>query len=110
MTGVQTCALPIYDFRQVLVSKDTNDGRSSPLPGLPFWNLDMSLGKQTKITESVKFTISADFFNIFNHVNFLDPSFNVNTPATFGVINTQLIPADRNQGSRWIQIGVRFDF
>ena len=103
-------AAAIKDFRQVLLSKDTNDGRNSPLRGLPFWNLDMSLGKQTTITESLKFTISADFFNIFNHVNFLDPSFNVNTPATFGVINTQLVPADRNQGSRWIQIGVRFDF
>jgi hypothetical protein len=43
-------------------------------------------------------------------VNFLDPSFNVNNPATFGVINTQLVPADRNQGSRWIQLGLRFEF
>lgn len=103
-------AAAIKDFRQALISTDSNDGRSSPLYGLSFWNLDMSLGKQTKITERLKFTISADFFNIFNHVNFLDPSFNVNNPATFGVINTQLIPADRNQGSRWIQMGVRFDF
>ncbi|HKW57067.1 MAG TPA: carboxypeptidase-like regulatory domain-containing protein [Candidatus Acidoferrum sp.] len=103
-------AAAIKDFRQALLSKDTNDGRSSPLYGLRFWNFDMSLGKATKITERTKFTFSADFFNIFNHVNFLDPSLNVNNPSTFGVINTQLIPADRIQGSRWIQLGVRVDF
>ncbi|HYL61838.1 MAG TPA: carboxypeptidase-like regulatory domain-containing protein [Candidatus Methylomirabilis sp.] len=103
-------AAAIKDFRQALLATDTNDGRSSPVYGLPFWNLDMSLGKATKITERTKFTISADFFNIFNHVNFLDPSLNVNNPSSFGVINTQLVPADRIQGSRWIQMGLRFDF
>ena len=100
----------INDFRQTLLSTDTNDGRSSPLPGLPFWNLDMSLGKSTSITERVKIEFSADFFNLFNHVNFLDPSFDTTNPATFGVINTQLVPADRIQGSRWIQLGLRFKF
>lgn len=100
----------INDFRQVLLSSDTNDGRSSPLHGLPFWNLDMSLGKSTSLTERVKVDFSADFFNLFNHVNFLDPSLDTTNPATFGVINTQLVPADRIQGSRWIQLGLRFKF
>ena len=83
---------------------------NSPLPGLGFWNVDMSLGKSTNITERVKVVFSADFFNIFNHANFLDPSFDTTTPSTFGVINTQLVPADRIQGSRWIQIGFRVNF
>jgi Carboxypeptidase regulatory-like domain/TonB dependent receptor len=97
-------------FRPTLLATDTNDGRDSPLPGLGFWNFDMTLGKVTNITERVRMTFSADFFNIFNHVNFLDPSFDTTNPATFGVINTQLVPADRIQGSRWIQLGLRFDF
>jgi hypothetical protein len=112
-TGLNYFANPaaaIKDFRQALLSSDTNDGRNSPLPGLPFWNFDMSLGKNTKITERTSIEISADFFNIFNHVNFLDPSFDTTNPATFGVINTQLVPADRIQGSRWIQLGLRFNF
>jgi hypothetical protein len=100
----------LADFRPILISSDKNDGRSSPLPGLGFWNVDMSLGKSTKLTEKLKFTFSADFFNLFNHPNFLDPSFDTTQPSTFGVINTQLVPADRIQGSRWIQLGVRFDF
>jgi hypothetical protein len=100
----------LADFRPILISSDKNDGRSSPLSGLGFWNVDMSLGKSTKLTEKLKFTFSADFFNLFNHPNFLDPSFDTTQPSTFGVINTQLVPADRIQGSRWIQLGVRFDF
>jgi hypothetical protein len=103
-------AAAIKDFRPTLLGSDTNDGRSSPLPGLSFWNFDMSLGKTTSITERVKFEFSADFFNLFNHVNFLDPSLDTTNPSTFGVINTQLVPADRIQGSRWIQIGLRFKF
>jgi len=112
-TGLNYFANPVAalaDFRPTLLATDTNDGRNSPIPGLPFWNFDMSLGKTTNITERVKVVFSADFFNLFNHVNFLDPSFDTTNPSTFGVINTQLVPADRIQGSRWIQMGLRFEF
>ncbi|MGC2830160.1 MAG: carboxypeptidase-like regulatory domain-containing protein, partial [Candidatus Acidiferrum sp.] len=100
-------AAAIKDFTPTLLATSTNDGRNSPLPGLGFWNFDMSLGKTTNITERIKFEFSADFFNLFNHVNFLDPSLDTTNPSTFGVINTQLVPADRIQGSRWIQLGLR---
>jgi hypothetical protein len=103
-------ATALSKFRQALIATDTNDGRNSPLRGLPFWNLDMRFGKTTSITERVRAEFSFDFFNIFNHPNFLDPSFDATNPATFGVINTQLIPADRISGSRWIQFGLRVDF
>jgi hypothetical protein len=112
-TGLNYFANPsaaIADFRQTLLATDTNDGRNSPLPGLSFWNFDMSLGKSTNITERLKVEFSADFFNMFNHVNFLDPSLDTTNPSTFGVINTQLVPADRIQGSRWIQLGLRVRF
>jgi hypothetical protein len=112
-TGLNYFSNPVAafaDFRPTLLATDTNDGRNSPLPGLGFWNFDMSLGKSTSITERVKVEFSADFFNLFNHVNFLDPSFDTTNPSTFGVINTQLVPADRIQGSRWIQLGLRIKF
>ena len=112
-TGLNYFANPaaaLADFRQTLLATDTNDGRNSPLPGLSFWNFDMSLGKSTSITERLKVEFSADFFNLFNHVNFLDPSLDTTNPSTFGVINTQLVPADRIQGSRWIQLGLRVRF
>ena len=112
-TGLNYFANPaaaLADFRPTLLATDTNDGRNSPLPGLGFWNFDMSLGKSTSITERLKVEFSADFFNLFNHVNFLDPSLDTTNPSTFGVINTQLVPADRIQGSRWIQLGLRVRF
>ena len=98
------------DFRFPLLSSDGRDGSGNPVRGLGLWNLDSRLGKETSFHERFKIEISADFFNIFNHVNFFDPSLNRLTPATFGVINTEYIPANRTQGSRWIELGLRVSF
>ena len=98
------------DFRYPNISTDGRDGSGHPLRGLGLWNLDSRLGKTTSFHERYKVEISADFFNLFNHVNFFDPSLNINTPATFGVISTELVPANRTQGSRWIELGLRVSF
>jgi hypothetical protein len=103
-------AAAMDDFRFPLLSSDTRDGSGNPVRGLGQWNLDSRLGKVTSFHERFQVEISADFFNIFNHVNFFDPSLNLLSPATFGVINTELIPADRTQGSRWIELGLRVSF
>src|SRR5437870_1908450 len=98
-------------FRNVQISKDGRTGRSNPIRGLPFWNLDMSFGKKTALTEQVSIGFSADFFNIFNHVNFVDPTLDISQKASFGVISSQLVPTNRDiAGSRWIQFGLRVDF
>jgi hypothetical protein len=97
-------------FRRVEVSRDGRAGRANPLRGLPRWNLDMSLGKKTAITESVNVTFALDFFNIFNKVDFNNPSLDLNDPRGFGVITSQLTPPDRTVGSRWIQFGMRIEF
>ncbi len=113
-TGINLFANPaavFADFRNVQISKDGRTGRANPVRGLPFWNLDMSLGKKTAITEKVSMSFSADFFNIFNHVNFQDPTLNFNQQASFGVISAQLVPTNRDtSGARWIQLGLRVDF
>jgi hypothetical protein len=93
-----------------LLATDTNDGRNNPVQGLGFWNLDLGFGKSTTIAETVRAEFSFNCFNVFNHTNFLDPSFDVTNPSAFGVINTQLIPADRLSGSRWIQFALRLSF
>jgi len=98
------------DFRYPLLSTDGRDGSGHPLRGLGLWNLDSRLGKTTSFHERYKVEISADFFNLFNHVNFFDPSLNINNPANFGVISSELIPANRTQGSRWIELGLRLSF
>jgi hypothetical protein len=98
------------DFRYPLLSADGRDGSGHPLRGLGLWNLDSRLGKTTSFHERYKVEISADFFNLFNHVNFFDPSLNINNPANFGVISSELVPANRTQGSRWIELGLRVSF
>jgi len=98
------------DFRYPNISTDGRDGSGHPLRGLGLWNLDARLGKTTTFRERYKVEISADFFNLFNHVNFFDPSLNINNPSSFGVISSELIPADRQQGSRWIELGLRVSF
>ncbi|MGI8742465.1 MAG: hypothetical protein ACR2NN_07810 [Bryobacteraceae bacterium] len=97
-------------FRPFALSRDTRTGWSNPLRGLPFWNLDLSIGKATRITERTSVRLSADFFNFFNHVNFSDPSLDLQNPGTFGVITDQAAPTNRTSGSRWIQLGLRIEF
>jgi hypothetical protein len=83
------------------------DGTGNPLRAPGLWNLDFRLGKVTTFHERYKVEFSADFFNLFNHVNSFPPALNLRNPATFGVISQELIPADRTQGSRWIDLGLR---
>jgi len=94
----------LKQFRAIQPSVDTTS-RGGTLRGLKQWNLDLSLAKKIPLTgERTKLTFSADFFNTFNHVNFLDPAVNLQSPQTFGVITTQ-----RND-PRQIQLGLRLDF
>jgi hypothetical protein len=81
----------IKSFRPALLSKDGRAGRGV-LRGLSHWQLDMSLGKETKIAERLKVLFAFDFFNIFNHPNFQDPFPILEDPSTFGAITTQLVP------------------
>jgi hypothetical protein len=53
-------------------TKQGSLGRNS-LRGFPFWQLDLSLRRQFKLTERYKLQLRADMFNIFNHPNFADP-------------------------------------
>lgn len=103
-------AVAVKDFRPILLASDGTTGRSRPLRGFWFKNLDLRLGKVTKIREKLAVEYSFDFFNAFNHPTFLDPTLDTTNLANFGVVSTQLIPANRNTGSRWIQFGLRIEF
>jgi hypothetical protein len=98
------------DFRPVLLASDGRTGRGNPVRGLPFWNMDTSLGKRVNIRERLDVLFSADFFNVFNHVTFADPSLALTSPASFGVITNQFTPANRSNGSRAIQLALRVEF
>jgi len=97
-------------FRRVELGRDGRSGRGNPLRGMPRWNLDMSFGKKTQVHERVNVVFSFDFFNIFNHVLFNDPSLDLRNSPAFGVISSQFTPPNRSEGSRWIQFGFRVEF
>lgn len=75
-TGLNLFSNPeqaLNSFRRVEISSDTRDGRGV-LRGLNRWFFDLSLSKDTKITEKINFSLSFDFLNVFNHVIFNDPT------------------------------------
>jgi hypothetical protein len=66
---------------------------------------DFSASKTFRFAERNEFQFRADFFNLFNHPIFNFPaSVNVGSPATFGQINTTVLPA------RLIQFGLKYSF
>ena len=76
-------------------------GRSA-FRGPNFSNTDFSLIKRFPINESMRFTIRADFFNLFNNVNLGTPISDVTSP-NFGVSTSAA-------HARIIQFAGRFDF
>jgi hypothetical protein len=98
------------DFNYVQLSTSGRTGSANPMYGLPFWNFDMRLGKTTTVKEKIKVGFSADFFNIFNHENFANPTTTFSSPATFGVITSTYTPPNRTNSARWIEMGLRVDF
>lgn len=112
-TGLNLFANPksvINDFAPVQLEDPGVTGRANPITGLPFVNLDMSIGKKTQVTERTALTLSLDLFNALNNVNFATPNLNMFAPTNFGAINNQFVPSNRTAGSRWIELGARIEF
>ena len=103
----------IVNFRPVQISTDGRSGRGNPIYGLPYRNVDIGVGKITRITERVNAKFAADLFNVLNHPNFANPSqanLNITNPNTFGTINSSYIPPNRTNSARWIQLSIRLEF
>ena len=97
-------------FGYIQLSATGRTGSGDPMYGLPFWNFDMRVGKTTTIKEKLKLGYSADFFNIFNHENFANPTLSYTSPSSFGVITGTYTPPNRTNAARWIEMGLRVDF
>jgi hypothetical protein len=59
--------------------------------GPPLINTDFGLSKRTSFTESTGFEIRAEFFNIFNHTQFYNPSGNISS-SQFGRVTSARDP------------------
>lgn len=79
--------------------------------GPRFWNTDLSLFKNFRITERLKGQFRAESFNIFNHVNLDQPDSCVDCRTggrIFGAVNN-LFPLAA-QATRQFQFALRLDF
>jgi hypothetical protein len=105
-TGLNLFADPkaAYDsYRRVLISQDDRAGRAT-IRGLPRWNLDLSIGKRTQLTGRVHGVFTAEIVNVFNSLQYSNPSLNLAAPASFGVITSQA------NTPRQVQLGFRVEF
>jgi hypothetical protein len=106
-TGLNLFANPaavLASFRPAMVSMDTTSGGGGQLRGLPRWNADVSLARRFQVNERWSATFSGQFYNLFNVVQFADPSVSLQSPQSFGVLSTQL------NSPRIIQFGLHLDF
>jgi Carboxypeptidase regulatory-like domain len=66
--------------------------------GPHFFDSDVTVGKNFKLTERFMFNFSTNFYNIFNHPNFTNPDLNL-ADGTFGQIQTTTAPPTGPYGS-----------
>jgi hypothetical protein len=108
-SGINMFANPdsVYaGFRRLVLGLDHSGNGAGVIRGLPIWNLDMSLSKDFRFTERMGLTFLAQFANIFNHFQPGNPTLNIDSPQTFGVISSQ----STTILSRQIEFGLRFHF
>jgi len=81
-----------------------NSGRNS-LTGPSYFDTDMSLVKNFPLLHraSSKVQFRADFFNLFNNVNFNSPNTSLSASSSFGKITS-------SQNARQIQLALRLTF
>ncbi len=88
-------------FAQNAVGTFGNTGKNVLL-GPKFFNVDLGLLKNTRITEKTNVQFRAEFFNLFNNVNFKLPNSRL-TSSSFGRITSAFDP-------RIIQFGLKLSF
>ena len=91
-------------------------GSRNNLSGPGYFGLDLGLGKSFPIvSEKVTLKFRTDAFNVLNHPNFQQPSFEnnmdlTNSPSQFGVIPGTVIPTGSDGAARVLQGALRLEF
>jgi hypothetical protein len=100
------------NIRQPVLGYDTRNGGIGVYRGLPYWNVDLSVKKQFKITERFTTDFQVVFTNLFNHNQWGDPTgeyLDTSNPAAWGSL-----PGSVTVGStsymRQMQFGLRLSF
>ena len=92
--------------RPLILGLDGNSGGFGQFRGLPYWNMNLGIKKNFRLTERFNIEASVNFINVLNHNQFLDPTLNIagQNPQTFGQLSTEgTLP-------RTMEFGLRVNF
>jgi hypothetical protein len=92
----------------ITVARFGNLGRNV-LIGPGFSNVDFSIVKNTRLSESANLQFRAEIFDVFNHASFGQPGRVVGS-ATFGRITNTRFPTGDSGSSRQLQFAVKFSY
>jgi hypothetical protein len=92
------------EFRRLILGLDTSAGGAGVLRGFPTWNLDATFAKDIRVTERIGATLSFQFTNVLNHFQASNPSLNIDSPQTWGVVTGQA------NTPRQLEFGLRIHF
>lgn len=92
------------NYRPPILGIDKRDGGFGAIRGLGYWNLDMSVKKQVKLTERFNSEFQIVFTNLLNHTVFFDPTLDITSPGSWGVLNSQ------GNFPRQMEFGLRVSF
>ncbi|MGA8285964.1 MAG: hypothetical protein WB796_14520, partial [Candidatus Sulfotelmatobacter sp.] len=106
----------INDFRDPILGLDNKDCGFGCIPGLPYWNMDLSVRKNFRVAEGISMEVQGVFANVFNHDQFLDPNgffatglFSGSGPGGFGTLSGGSAQEEPG-GNRQIEVGARVRF
>lgn len=75
--------------RPPILGIDNNTGGVGQFRGLPYWNMDLSIKKNLKITERIATELQIVFTNVLNHNQMLDPLLDLQSPGSWGALTAQ---------------------
>lgn len=73
-------------IRDGILGLDSHYGGAGPINGLPFFNLDMGITKNIKVSERFQTNLYFDSTNVLNHMQPADPCFDLYNQHTWGVL------------------------
>ena len=94
------------NVRPLILGLDKNSGGFGVFYGLPYWNMNLGIKKNIRVTERLSADATFNFVNVFNHNQLLDPSLNIagQNPQTFGQLSTE------GTFPRTLEFGIRVNF
>jgi len=91
--------------RPLILGFDKRSGGYGTFRGLPYWNLNMGLKKNIRVSERFSAEASLSVNNILNHNQLLDPTLSVTSPAAqFGLLS------EEGSTPRTMEMGIRIKF